>query len=116
MLLFSCVVLYYLTNNSLTKQLNSFIKRLINSRRKTFGVMALILYSKVQYGCTKAVHYSEAAHYCSRPHFQNTNFLNVLLLTARFGPKREEVYTGWRTFHNVDVHNLYSTSSIVLLW
>jgi hypothetical protein len=30
-----------------------------------------------------------------------------------FGPKRDEVTGGWRKLHNEDLHNLYSSPSII---
>jgi hypothetical protein len=30
-----------------------------------------------------------------------------------FGPKREEVTGGWRKLHNVELHGLYSSPSII---
>jgi hypothetical protein len=30
-----------------------------------------------------------------------------------FGPKRDEVTGGWRKLHNEELHNLYSSTSII---
>jgi hypothetical protein len=30
-----------------------------------------------------------------------------------FGPKRDEVTGGWRNMHNEELHNLYSSPSII---
>jgi hypothetical protein len=30
-----------------------------------------------------------------------------------FGPKRDEVMGGWRKLHNEELHNLYSSPSII---
>jgi hypothetical protein len=30
-----------------------------------------------------------------------------------FGPKRDEVIGGWRKLHNEELHNLYSSPSII---
>jgi hypothetical protein len=30
-----------------------------------------------------------------------------------FGPKRDEVTEGWRKLHNEELHNLYSSPSII---
>jgi hypothetical protein len=38
-------------------------------------------------------------------------FYNVL--RRIFGPKRDEVSGGWRKLHNEELHNLYSSPSIV---
>jgi hypothetical protein len=35
------------------------------------------------------------------------------LLKRIFGPKRDEVTEGWRKLHNVELHNLYSSPSII---
>jgi hypothetical protein len=35
------------------------------------------------------------------------------LLRRIFGPKREEVATGWRRLHNEELHNLYTSLSII---
>jgi hypothetical protein len=34
------------------------------------------------------------------------------VLRRIFGPKRDEVIGGWRTLHNVELHNLYCSRSI----
>jgi hypothetical protein len=35
------------------------------------------------------------------------------VLRRLFGPKRDEVKGGWRKLHNEELHNLYSSSSII---
>jgi hypothetical protein len=35
------------------------------------------------------------------------------MLRRIFGPKRDEVTGGWRKLHNEDLHNLYSSPSII---
>jgi hypothetical protein len=35
------------------------------------------------------------------------------VLRTIFGPKRDEVIGGWRKLHNEELHNLYSSSSIM---
>jgi hypothetical protein len=35
------------------------------------------------------------------------------VLRRIFGPKRDEVTGGWRKLHNEDLHNLYSSPSII---
>jgi hypothetical protein len=35
------------------------------------------------------------------------------LLRRIFGPKRDEVTGGWRKLHNEELHNLYSSPSII---
>jgi hypothetical protein len=35
------------------------------------------------------------------------------MLRRIFGPKRDEVTGGWRTLHNEELHNLYSSPSII---
>jgi hypothetical protein len=35
------------------------------------------------------------------------------VLRRIFGPKRDEVTGGWRKLHNEELHNLYSSSSIM---
>jgi hypothetical protein len=39
--------------------------------------------------------------------FENT------VLRGKFGPKRDEVMRGWRNLHNEELHNLYSSPSII---
>jgi hypothetical protein len=36
------------------------------------------------------------------------------VLRRIFGPKRDEVTGGWRKLHNEELHNLYSSPSIIL--
>jgi hypothetical protein len=35
------------------------------------------------------------------------------MLRKIFGPKRDEVTGGWRKLHNEELHNLYSSPSII---
>jgi hypothetical protein len=35
------------------------------------------------------------------------------VLRRIFGPKRDEVTRGWRKLHNEELHDLYSSSSII---
>jgi hypothetical protein len=35
------------------------------------------------------------------------------VLRRIFGPKRDEVTGGWRNLHNEELHNLYSSPSII---
>jgi hypothetical protein len=35
------------------------------------------------------------------------------VLRRRVGPKRDEVTVGWRKLHNEELHNLYSSPSII---
>jgi hypothetical protein len=35
------------------------------------------------------------------------------VLARIFGPKRDEVTGGWRNLHNEELHNLYSSPSII---
>jgi hypothetical protein len=35
------------------------------------------------------------------------------VLKRLYGPKRDEVTKGWRILHNEELHNLYSSSSII---
>jgi hypothetical protein len=35
------------------------------------------------------------------------------MLRRIFGPKRDEMTEGWRKLHNEEIHNLYSSPSII---
>jgi hypothetical protein len=37
----------------------------------------------------------------------------INVLRRIFGPKRDEVTGGWRKLHNEELHNLYSSPSII---
>jgi hypothetical protein len=37
------------------------------------------------------------------------------VLRRIFGPKRDEVTGGWRKLHNEELHNLYSSPSIITM-
>jgi hypothetical protein len=37
------------------------------------------------------------------------------VLRRIFGPKRDEVTGGWRKLHNEELHNVYSSSSIITM-
>jgi hypothetical protein len=39
--------------------------------------------------------------------------LILRVLRRIFGPKRDEVTGGWRKLHNEELHNLYSSPSII---
>jgi hypothetical protein len=49
----------------------------------------------------------------------NNNNIGILMvfenrvLRRIFGPKRDEVTGGWRKLHNEELHNLYSSPSII---
>jgi hypothetical protein len=43
----------------------------------------------------------------SKFHFENRALRRI------FGPKRDEMTTGWRKLHNEELHNLYSPPSII---
>jgi hypothetical protein len=36
------------------------------------------------------------------------------VLSRIFGPTRDEVVEGWRKLHNEELHNLYSSASIII--
>jgi hypothetical protein len=38
------------------------------------------------------------------------------VLRRIFGPKRDEVTGGWRKLHNEELHNLYSSPSIIRMF
>jgi hypothetical protein len=49
---------------------------------------------------------------------QNTSNANMITIvrwtgTFYFGPKRDGVMEGWRKLHNEELHNLYSSPSII---
>jgi hypothetical protein len=37
------------------------------------------------------------------------------VLRRIFGPKRDEVTGGWRKLHNEELHNFYSSPSIIII-
>jgi hypothetical protein len=37
------------------------------------------------------------------------------VLRRMFGPKRDRVTGGWRKLHNEELHNLYSSPSIIII-
>jgi hypothetical protein len=39
--------------------------------------------------------------------------LENIVLRRIFGPKRDEFIRGWRKMHNEELHNLYSSTSII---
>jgi hypothetical protein len=45
--------------------------------------------------------------------FHRLRVLENTVLRKIFGPKRDEVTGGWRTLHNEELHNLYSSPSTV---
>jgi hypothetical protein len=40
-------------------------------------------------------------------------YIAFAMVTEVFGPKRDEETGGWRKLHNEDLHNLYSSPSII---
>jgi hypothetical protein len=42
-----------------------------------------------------------------------TEGVSERVLRGIFGPKRDEVTGGWRKLHNEELHNLYSSPSII---
>jgi hypothetical protein len=47
--------------------------------------------------------------------YKNRNFILLRFLLNRYGigPKRDEVIKDWRKLHNEELHNLYSSTSII---
>jgi hypothetical protein len=43
----------------------------------------------------------------------NLRLFEKRVLRRIFGPKRDEVVGGWRKLHNEELHNLYSSPSII---
>jgi hypothetical protein len=39
----------------------------------------------------------------------------IRVLKRIFGSKREEVAGGWRTLHNVELHNFYASPNIIMV-
>jgi hypothetical protein len=46
---------------------------------------------------------------------ENSTLVKITLIidTAQFGPKRDEVTGEWRKLHNEELHNLYSSPDII---
>jgi hypothetical protein len=45
--------------------------------------------------------------------FVSSRIFENRVLRRTFGPKRDEVTLGWRKLHNEELHNLYSSPSII---
>ncbi|PNF43600.1 hypothetical protein B7P43_G03225 [Cryptotermes secundus] len=50
---------------------------------------------------------------CTEPSEYKAAFVNDWVLRRIFGPKGDEVAEGWRKLHNEELHNLYSSPSII---
>jgi hypothetical protein len=46
---------------------------------------------------------------------QRLRVLENRVLRRIFGPKRDEVRGGWRKLHNEELHNLYSSLSVIII-
>jgi hypothetical protein len=46
-------------------------------------------------------------------HYISQQYFNVVLQQRIFGPKRDEVTGDWSKLHNEELHNLYSSPSII---
>jgi hypothetical protein len=83
---------------------SALLSRLLSKNRKIKLYKTIIL-SGVLYGC-------ETWTLTLREEHRLRVFENRALRRI-FGPKGDEVTGGWRKLHNEELHNLYSSSSII---
>jgi hypothetical protein len=81
------------------------IKSRLNSRNVKVEIHKTIILPVVLYGC-------ETWSLILREEHKLRVFENRVLRRI-FGPKRDEVTGDWRKLHNVELHNLYSSSNII---
>jgi hypothetical protein len=77
----------------------------MNSKNVKIGTYTIIILSEVLYGC-------ETWSLTLREEYRLRVFENRVLRRIS-GPKRDEVTGGWRKVHNEELHNLYSSPSII---
>jgi hypothetical protein len=75
------------------------------SRNTKIRIYKTIILPVVLYGC-------ETWSLTLREEYRLRVFENRVLRRI-FGPKRDEVTGGWRILHNEELHNLYSSPSII---
>ncbi|PNF13874.1 hypothetical protein B7P43_G11475 [Cryptotermes secundus] len=75
------------------------------SKNIKFRIYKTIIFPVVLYGCETWSHTLREEHRLRV--FENR------MLRRIFGPKRDEVTGGWRKLHNEELHNLYSSPSII---
>jgi hypothetical protein len=87
------------------------VERLLSSRLLSkhikIRISRTIILPAVLYGC-------ETCSLTLREEYRLRVFENRMLRRI-FGPKREEVAEGWRKLHNEELHNLYSSPSIITI-
>jgi hypothetical protein len=76
-----------------------------NIKITIYKSIILIILPVVLYGC-------ETCSLTLREKYRLRVFENRVL-TRIFGPKRDEVTGGWRKLHNEELHNVYSSPSIL---
>jgi hypothetical protein len=83
------------------------VQKLLSSRllSKNIRIYTTIIFPVVLYGC-------ETWSLIVREEHKLRAFENRVLRRI-FGPKRDRVTGGWRTLHNEEHHNLYSSPSII---
>jgi hypothetical protein len=68
-------------------------------------IYKIIILSVVLYGCESWSLTLREEH--------RLRVFEIRVLRRIFGPKRDEVTGGWRKLHNEELHNLYSSTSII---
>jgi hypothetical protein len=86
--------------HSIQNLLSSLLSRNVNVRIYKTVIMPVVLY-----GC-------ETWSLTAREEYELRVFENSVLRRI-FGPKRDGVTGGWRNPHNGELHNLYSSPSII---
>jgi hypothetical protein len=90
------------TNQNLNQE---EIKRRLNSGNACYHSVQNLLSSRLLYGCETWSPTLREAHRLRV--FENR------VLRRIFGPKRDEVTGEWRKLHNEELHDLYSSPSII---
>jgi hypothetical protein len=89
------------------KELSAFLKHTISSNYLLFLINNSSILHVVLYGC-------ETWSLILREEHRVRVFENRVLRKI-FGPKRDELTGEWRKLHNVELHDLYSSPSIIRL-
>jgi hypothetical protein len=81
------------------------LSSLLLSKNRKIRIYKTVILPFVLYEC-------EAWHLTLREKY-GLRVFETMMLRRIFGPKRDEATGGWRKLHNEELHNLYSSPSII---
>jgi hypothetical protein len=93
------------SGNACYHSVQSLLSSRLLSESLKIRIYKTIILPVVQYGC-------ETWSLTLREEYKLRKFENMMLRRI-FGPKRDEVTGDWRKLHNKELHDLYSSPSVI---